>query len=103
VAQPSQLALLAERRRLLVARSAELRREAALDLSRLHSSTVWFDTGMAVLRSGKALWPLLVGTAGMFASRNREGWLSKAIKFASWIGLGKKVAGLWRSVQGTGR
>jgi len=99
VAQPSQLVQLAERRRLIVARSAELRREAALDLARLHSSTVWCDTGMAVLRSGKALWPLFVGTAGMFAGGNRQGWLGKAIKFASWIGLGKKVAGLWRSAK----
>jgi len=99
VAQPSQLAQLAERKRLLIARSAELRRDVALDLARLHSSTVWVDTGMAVLRSGKALWPLFVGTAGMFVGGNRQGWLGKAIKFASWIGLGKKVAGLWRSAK----
>jgi hypothetical protein len=99
VAQPSQLAQLAQRKSLLVARSAELRRDVALDLARLHSSTVWVDTGMTVLRSGKALWPLFAGTAGMFAGGNRQGWLGKAIKFASWIGVGKKVAGLWRSAK----
>jgi hypothetical protein len=58
---------------------------------------------MVVLRSGKALWPLLAGVAGMSAGRNRQGWLGKAIKFASWIGVGKKVAGLWRSIQGTAK
>jgi len=99
VAQPSQLGQLAERRRLLVARSAELRRDVALDLARLQSSTVWIDTGMGVLRSGKALWPLFVGTAGMLAGGNRQRWFGKAIKFASWIGLGKKVVGLWRSAR----
>jgi hypothetical protein len=97
MAQPSQLTLLAARRRALVARSAELRQACALDLAQVRSRTAWFDTGFLMLRSGRAIWPMLTGVAGLVASRKKQGWLAKAARLASWIGLGKRVAGILRS------
>ena len=102
MAQPSQLTLLAARRRAIIARSAELRQACALDLAQLRSRTAWFDTGFLMMRSGRAIWPMLSGVAGLVASRNRPGWLAKAARLASWIGLGKKVARILRSSKSAG-
>jgi len=100
MAQPPQLDQLAQRRGLLVARSTELRQECAVDLARLGSSATWVETGFRVLRSGQALWPMVTGAAGLMAGRNQQSWLGKAVRIASWIGLGKRVAGIFRSLNG---
>ena len=89
--------LLAERRRALLARSAELRQACALDLAQVRSRAAWFETGFLMLRSGRAIWPVLTGFAGLVAKRNRQGWLAKAARIVSWIGLGRRVAGILRS------
>jgi hypothetical protein len=99
VAQSRELARLAERRRLLVAESARLRRQMAEDLAGLRSATVWVERGYAVVQSGRTLWPLLAGVAGLLVARKKRGWIHTARRLWSWWRLGKQLSGLWRSFQ----
>jgi len=90
LAQTSQLNQLAERRRVLVARSNELRQECGSDFAKLRSTGTWFERGILALRSGRAVWPMVTGLAGLVGGGTRHGWISKAVRVVSWIGLGKK-------------
>ena len=103
MAQTTQLTHLATRRRLLVARSTELREECSADLVRLRSFSTWVETGFLTLRSGRAVLPMLTTVAGLVSRRNRQGLLGKAVRLASWVGLGKRVAGILRSFSSTGQ
>lgn len=96
MAAPSQLAQLLERRRLLVARSAELRQEFVQDLTALQSSTAWYEKGLSIVRSGRVILPIVAGVAGLAVGHRRQGMVGKALRVASWMRLGSRLVRLWR-------
>jgi hypothetical protein len=98
VAQPPELAPIVERRRLLVARSSDLRSELARDLGEVRSSTVWVERGYSWLRSGRALLPLVAGAAGLILAYRKGGLLGTAQKLVSVFQLASKVGAVIRTV-----
>ena len=87
------------RRRLLVARSAELRQQLVNDFAALHSSTAWVERGYQVIRSARAFWPITAGVAGFFLARSPIGLMKKAGSIVSWLRAAKTLSGLWRSLR----
>ena len=94
MAQPSEIIRLCERRRLLVARSSDLRSQFARDFSDLQSSTIWVERGYSWLRSGRALWPLLAGAAGFALAYRKGGWIGVAQKLVSAFQLARNAGGV---------
>lgn len=99
MAQPSELERLLEQRRLLVARSGELRVQMAQDFARLHRAAGWIERAYALARKGRAFWPILAGLAGLLLVRTGGGWLGRAGKLLSWWRLVRKISTLWQSFQ----
>jgi hypothetical protein len=99
LAQPSELDRLAEHRSLLVAQSGQLRRQMVEDFAAVRSAAAWVDSGYAIMRSGRALWPVFAGLAGLLVARRSRGWLKKTGKLLSWWRIGKTIHALWNSTR----
>jgi hypothetical protein len=87
---------LIERRRLLVAESAQLRHQLAAEIANLSSATVWVERGYATVRTLRSVWPWLAAGAGFFVARKKTGWLGTAGKLWSVWRVARKAASLWR-------
>ncbi len=97
MAQASELERLAERRRLLVAQSDALRRQLVENIAGLQRSAAWIDRGYELIRTGRAIWPILAALAGLLLARGRGGWFAKAGKLVTSWRMIKKLARLYRS------
>ncbi len=99
MSQTGELAALEERRRLLVAESGQLRRRMTEDFAQVRASGVWVERGWALFRTGRVVWPLAAGAAGLLLARKRTGWFGTLRKLSSWWRLGRTASSLWQSVR----
>ncbi len=98
MAQPPELKGLLERRRQLVARSDELRSQLADDFGAVKTSAVWVERGYSWIRSGRAIWPLLAGAAGLALAFRKGGWLGAAEKMVSVFRFARRMTAVIRTV-----
>jgi len=96
VAQPSEIAQLAERRRLLVAESARLRLCIDAELANLVPTLNWVERGLSIARGTRTYWPLIAGAAGFLATRKKGGWVRSLGKLWSVWRLARKLMGSWK-------
>ena len=97
MAQLSQIAQLAERRRLLVAESDWRRRQISAEAANLHTSIVWIERASSLAGAVGVVWLLLAPLARMLIVRKRSSSWFRILR-RGWAGwkLGKKLAALWR-------
>ncbi len=98
--QTSELARLAERRQHLVQESARLRSQMAEACGQVKASLAWVERGLAVVQTGRALWPVVAGATGLLVASKGGGWLRTARRVWSWWRLGQRALALWYSFQG---
>ncbi len=96
MAQPKELAQLAERRRLLLAESERLRHRLAEETAELQVAAGWIERGVGFVQSLQAWWPLVAAGAGFFMARKRGGWLQLFGKAWSIWRVVKQFEPLWR-------
>ena len=95
--QLQEIKRLEERRRVLVAESERLRRQAAGDLSVLDETIGRVRRGCAAFETLGSWWPAVAAVAGVFVARKNSGWFATLKKVWSWWQLSQKLAGLWRA------
>ena len=101
MAESLELETLAHKRRLLVLQNDVLRHQIAEDWNELESRTVWVERGYQVLKSGRVLWPILAGAAGLLLARSKGGLLSKGARVLSWLRVVKRISGVFQSLRST--
>ena len=94
--QFSELELLAERKRELLARSQQLRQQIASDVENLRPVAAWVDRGYLLTRSLRSAWPFVGGLAGFFLTRKKASLWRTAGKLWSYWRIGKRLADIWR-------
>ena len=93
-----QIVPIEERRRLLLAESARLRRQLATDFAGLKTTAQRAERVVSVALSLRALWPVIAGLAGLWLGRRRQGGLLQKVgKLWSWWNVGKKVMSFWEA------
>jgi hypothetical protein len=92
VAEQPQLAQLAARKRALLSRSEQLRRDLQAELANLRGPVAWAQNGYALIQATRPYWPVIAGAAGFFVARRRGGWFRAAGKLWSLWRLGKRFA-----------
>jgi hypothetical protein len=95
LAEQSELEVLAERRRLLVQRSNQLRQDVGRQLQDFQPAVSWIERGTAVGRSLRSSWPIIGGVATLLFARGGTSWFRKAGKVWSLWRIGKKAVDLW--------
>ena len=83
----------AERRRLLLIRSQQLRNEIAAEVENLRPVVGWVERGYSIALSLWSAWPLIGGLAGFFVARKKASLLGKVGKIWSFWRVGKKMLG----------
>jgi hypothetical protein len=101
LAESLELETLAHKRRLLVLQNEVLRQNIAQDWSELESRTAWMERGFQVLKSGRVLWPILAGAAGLLLARGKGGLLSKGARVLSWLRVARRISGVFQTLRGT--
>ena len=87
---------LAERRRLLLERSQQLREDIAADLQNLRPVASWVEKGYSVALSVYSFWPVVGGLAGFFVARKKGSLLGKVTKLWSVWRVGKRMLGMFK-------
>ncbi len=96
MAQASELARIAERRRTLVEQSGAIRQRLGEECSNLHGAAGWIDTGYSWARSFRSWWPLAAAGLGLLIGKRGTGLVRNAGKLWSWWRVLKQASGLWR-------
>jgi|SRR5690242_14057420 len=96
MAQDTEIASLAERRRLLLSESAALRKQIATDLANLRPAAAWVETGYVAFRSLRALSPLVALAGGFLVTRKGTSLFRLVGKAGSLWKIGKYLPGFWR-------
>jgi hypothetical protein len=92
----SEIERLAERRRLLVRRSDELRGHISYEVANLKPAVAWFERGYLLTQSIRSFWPIVAGAVAFFFTRKKSSWIRKIGKLWSWWRLVRSVTGVWR-------
>jgi hypothetical protein len=100
--QLSELELLAERRRLLLSRSHQLRQQIAMEAANLRPAVAWVERGYSLTTSIRSVVPFIGGFLGFFLMRKKSSLWRKAGKLWSFWRIGKRVAEIWRTYSGKG-
>ena len=96
MARLSEIELLADRRRLLLAESERLRRQLGTEVGQLQATTGWIKAGYSLLRTAHTYWPLVVAGAGFLLTRKRSGPLSSLDRILSVWRIAKRLIHLWQ-------
>jgi hypothetical protein len=95
---------LAERKRLLLARSQQYRQQMAADIENLETAALWIERGYVAMNRIRRVWPLIATAAGFLMARKGRAVvktsgsiLGKLAKVLSMWRIGKKLTGLYRS------
>ena len=99
MAESLELEALAHKRRLLVLQNEVLRQQIAEDWTELESRTLWAERGLQIIKSGRVLWPILAGAAGLLLARSKGGLLSKGARVLSWWRVAKRISAVFQSLQ----
>jgi hypothetical protein len=103
LAQIPGIGELAERRRLLVRRSEQLRHEIADGMQQLRPLAGYAEWGYVLTRSIRTFWPVAGGLTALLFARKKSSWIGKIGKLWSWWRAGKKLADLWRAYSAKSR
>lgn len=96
MARLSEIELLADRRRLLLAESERLRRQLGTEIGQLQAATGWIESGYSLLKSVRPYWPLVVAGAGFLLTRKRGRPLSSLDRIWSVWRIAKKAIHFWQ-------
>lgn len=96
MARPSEIELLADRRRLLLAESERLRRQLGAEIDQLQAVTGWIQTGYSLLQTARNYWPLVVAGAGFLFTRQRSSPLSSLDRIWSVWKIAERLFHFWR-------
>jgi hypothetical protein len=96
VPQPTEIAQIMERRRLLVAESGRLRDRLAGDVTNLASTMEWAERGYSAIHSLRSVWPMVLVGAGFLFSQKRGGWLGSLGRIWSFWKIARKAFTIFR-------
>jgi hypothetical protein len=96
VARLSEIKLLENRRRQLLAESERLRHQLRAEIGQLQATTGWLKVGFSLLQSARSYWPLVVAGTGFLLTRKRSGPLSLFDKIWSVWRIAKKLINFWQ-------
>ena len=96
MARFSEIELLANRRRLLLAESDRLRRQLGAEIDQLQAATDWIKTGYSLLQFVRSYWPLVVAGAGFLLTRQRRSPLSVLERIGSVWRIAERLFHLWQ-------
>jgi hypothetical protein len=84
----------AERRRILIARSDQLRGQLAADIGNLRPVVGWIERGYSIAVSLYSFLPIIGGLAGFMVGRRKTSVMGKVTKAWSYWRIGRKMFGL---------
>lgn len=104
MANQSEIERLAERKRLLLARSEQHRQQMSAEIENLQTTALWVERGCGAMKKIRTVWPLIATAGGFLMARKGRAVvktggsiLGKVGKVLTWWRIGKKLTGLWRS------
>jgi len=96
LAQRPKIIPLAERRRLLLARSEQQRQQMSAELDNLRPTAAWVERGYSLVHTLRSVWPLVATAAGLLVATKGGSIFRSAGKIWSLWRIGRKFIGLWR-------